>query len=79
MTAQYYVSRLLSHISERDILIKAWVFLDGEAAMKQAKALDDLKPERRGPLHGIPIGVKDIVAVQGRTFTPWRLVKNIHS
>jgi Asp-tRNA(Asn)/Glu-tRNA(Gln) amidotransferase A subunit family amidase len=45
--------------------IKAWVFVDREAAREQAERLTaELKAGRqRGFLHGIPVGIKDIVDV----------------
>jgi Asp-tRNA(Asn)/Glu-tRNA(Gln) amidotransferase A subunit family amidase len=44
---------------EDDLL--AWAYLDPELALAQARALDRLPPAGRGPLHGVPVGVKDIV------------------
>ncbi|HEU5291519.1 MAG TPA: amidase [Cyclobacteriaceae bacterium] len=43
-----------------------------ESALKQAKQADDeiAKGKYRGPLHGIPYGVKDLLAVEG-TKTTW--------
>ncbi|CAG9989209.1 unnamed protein product [Clonostachys byssicola] len=75
MTAQRYVLSLLSRINQRDGRIQAWVFLDAEGAMSQAKALDGLAPEQRGPLHGVPVGIKDIIAVKGM---PTRYGSTIH-
>ncbi len=47
--------------------VHAWVVLDRERAMDRARELDDeLKSGNdRGPLHGIPIGIKDIIDVAG--------------
>lgn len=64
MTVAYYVSRVLSYIRERDSLVRAWVFLNEEAAMIQAETLDNLPPGKRGPLHGVAVGIKDIIAVK---------------
>ncbi|KAK7214397.1 hypothetical protein V2G26_002400 [Clonostachys chloroleuca] len=75
MTAQRYVLSLLSHINQRDGRIQAWVFLDAKAAMNQAKTLDALAPEQRGPLHGVPVGIKDTIAVKGM---PTRYGSTIH-
>jgi Asp-tRNA(Asn)/Glu-tRNA(Gln) amidotransferase A subunit family amidase len=44
---------------EDDLL--AWAFVDPELALGRARTLDRLPPEHRGPLHGVPIGVKDII------------------
>jgi aspartyl-tRNA(Asn)/glutamyl-tRNA(Gln) amidotransferase subunit A len=36
-----------------------------ESALERAKSLDRLPREERGPLHGVPIAVKDIILVEG--------------
>ena len=43
--------------------VQAWAFLDHEFALSQAKAADIWKHEGNpiGPLHGVPVGVKDII------------------
>ena len=45
--------------------VHAWLFVDREYALAEAKRLTDelAKGQYRGPLHGIPIGVKDIFDV----------------
>jgi Asp-tRNA(Asn)/Glu-tRNA(Gln) amidotransferase A subunit family amidase len=45
--------------------VHAWVFVDREYAMAEAKRLTDelQKNQYRGPLHGIPLGIKDIFDV----------------
>jgi len=42
--------------------VQAWAFLDPDHALAQARAADDLKRQGLpiGPLHGVPVGVKDI-------------------
>ena len=49
----------LDRIAARDDTVKAWVNFDPDLALAQARALD--RERRRGPLHGVPIGVKDII------------------
>ena len=49
----------LERIVERDSTVKAWVNFDPDLALIQARALDH--DQRRGPLRGVPIGVKDII------------------
>ena len=49
----------VARIAERDGVVKAWVNFDPELALGQARALD--RSQSRGPLHGVPIGVKDII------------------
>jgi Asp-tRNA(Asn)/Glu-tRNA(Gln) amidotransferase A subunit family amidase len=45
--------------AEARAAVKAWVWLDPEAALDQARALDRLG--RPGVLKGVPIGVKDVI------------------
>jgi aspartyl-tRNA(Asn)/glutamyl-tRNA(Gln) amidotransferase subunit A len=57
----------LDRIDEREADVRAWVVVDRPGAMDQARGLDaELREGRdRGPLHGIPIGIKDIIDVEG--------------
>jgi Asp-tRNA(Asn)/Glu-tRNA(Gln) amidotransferase A subunit family amidase len=48
----------LEHIAAREPVLHAWAHLDADYARRQALALD--AGPIRGPLHGLPIGVKDI-------------------
>ena len=48
----------LDRVAERDGEIHAFVQLDPNAALAQARALD--AGALRGPLHGLPLGVKDV-------------------
>lgn len=61
------VSRCLQRIAARDREVQAWVLVQEKEALQQADRLDhELAAGRdRGPLHGIPIGVKDIIDVEG--------------
>jgi len=58
LTSETLVLGCLDRIAERDAKVKAWVFLDPELAIAQAKAADAAKG---GILRGIPVGVKDII------------------
>ncbi|WP_233152727.1 amidase [Mycobacterium sp. NS-7484] len=53
----------LDRIDAREPAVGAWEVLDVEGARVQAKGLDDRPPA--GPLHGVPVGVKDIIDVAG--------------
>ncbi len=57
----------LDRIDEREHEVRAWVNVDRTGALTQAVLLDvELQTGHdRGPLHGIPIGVKDIIDVKG--------------
>ena len=43
--------------------VQAWTFLDPEHVLAQARAADELKQSGQpiGPLHGVPVGLKDII------------------
>ncbi len=55
----------LARIDRYEEKVRAWAYLDRERARKDAERLTDelKKGDYRGPLHGIPVGVKDIIDV----------------
>ncbi len=57
------VTAALERIDQREPELRAWAWLDGEHALAQARALDAYRATGRpiGPLHGLPVGVKDII------------------
>src|SRR5687767_10993952 len=61
------VEALLSRIKVLEPRLEAWVHVDEAGARAAAVALEaDAKAGRiRGPLHGVPVGVKDIFHVAG--------------
>ncbi|KAJ5627579.1 hypothetical protein N7528_005006 [Penicillium herquei] len=61
ISVEQYAQSLLGRIEERDAIVKAWAYLDPEFVSSQARALDQVPYEERGPLHGLAIGVKDIM------------------
>jgi len=58
-TAEAVVRDCLARIEERDGTVQAWASIDPALALQQARDLD--RGPVRGPLHGVPIGVKDII------------------
>jgi Asp-tRNA(Asn)/Glu-tRNA(Gln) amidotransferase A subunit family amidase len=56
----------LARIDDREANVRAWVVVDREGAAEQAATLDAelASGHDRGPLHGIPVGIKDIVDVR---------------
>jgi aspartyl-tRNA(Asn)/glutamyl-tRNA(Gln) amidotransferase subunit A len=58
---------LLDRIGRLDPTLHAFIRLDAEAAMAAAKAAEaEIMADRpRGPLHGVPVGIKDIIDVAG--------------
>ncbi|KAL9944646.1 hypothetical protein D7B24_005405 [Verticillium nonalfalfae] len=61
VTIEEYARSLLSRIEARDPVVKAWAYLDPERVLAEARRLDQVPPEERGPLHGVAIGVKDVI------------------
>lgn len=57
------VQSCLDQISKTDNEINAWAYLDSENALKQAEECDRIRKEGKatGPLHGIPVGLKDVI------------------
>ena len=49
----------LARIRARDPVVKAWLSLDPDHVIRRARELDKLPS--KGPLHGIPWGVKDVI------------------
>jgi Asp-tRNA(Asn)/Glu-tRNA(Gln) amidotransferase A subunit family amidase len=58
-TAEAVVRDCLDRIEAREPTVHAWATIDPEYALRQARKLD--RGPLRGPLHGVPIGVKDII------------------
>jgi amidase len=59
ITAEQMARACLERIEERESTVGAWIHLDPDAVIAQARRLD--AGPVRGPLHGLPIGVKDII------------------
>ncbi|MEP3844222.1 MAG: amidase [Paracoccaceae bacterium] len=63
ITSQALVSACLTRIADTDDVIKAWTWIDPDYALVQAKEADRLSQAgyATGPLHGVPVGLKDII------------------
>ncbi|KAL4966476.1 amidase [Aspergillus stella-maris] len=61
LTVETYVNSLLSRIDSRDSKVKAWAYLNRDLVLEQARKLDAIPEDQRGPLHGVAIGVKDVI------------------
>jgi Asp-tRNA(Asn)/Glu-tRNA(Gln) amidotransferase A subunit family amidase len=63
LTPVTLVEACLARIQARDGDIEAWAFLDPDLARRQAERADQHRRSGKplGPLHGIPVGVKDII------------------
>jgi Asp-tRNA(Asn)/Glu-tRNA(Gln) amidotransferase A subunit family amidase len=53
----------LDRVEAREPEVKAWRFLDRDLALKRAGEADEWRKKGRpiGPLHGVPVGLKDII------------------
>lgn len=67
VTAEQVTAEALDRAETAEPALQAWVTLDRDGALEAARKLD--RGADRGPLHGVPIGVKDLFAVRG---LPWR-------
>ena len=67
LTAEKLIESCLERIHDRDGVVHAWVQVDEQLALTEARRCD--REFQRGgwlgPLHGIPVGVKDVIHVRG--------------
>jgi Asp-tRNA(Asn)/Glu-tRNA(Gln) amidotransferase A subunit family amidase len=59
LTSEALVRSCLERIDSRESQVKAWVHLDRDFALAQARECD--RAAKRGPIHGIPFAAKDIM------------------
>jgi Asp-tRNA(Asn)/Glu-tRNA(Gln) amidotransferase A subunit family amidase len=59
LTAESVIRAHLERIDRRDADVLAWAHLARDAALERARGLD--RGPRQGLLHGVPMGVKDII------------------
>ncbi|SCC91180.1 Amidase [Thiomonas sp. X19] len=77
-TSEDLVRACLSRVNQAEAQIKAWEWLDPDAALLAARKADARMRQggQPGLLHGLPIGVKDIMATAG---VPTRMGSPIHA
>lgn len=63
LTSEELVRSCLARIRLREPEVHAWAAIEPDSAIAQARNLDREPP--RSKLHGIPIGVKDVIDVRG--------------
>jgi len=63
LSAVELVRATLRRIDETEPVVHAYVHVAAEQALAAARRADAEVP--RGPLHGIPIGIKDVLATRG--------------
>jgi aspartyl-tRNA(Asn)/glutamyl-tRNA(Gln) amidotransferase subunit A len=61
----------LGRIEQHDRVLQSYITIMGDQALARAKAADaeSERGRRRGPLHGVPIAIKDLIAVAGVRMT----------
>jgi Asp-tRNA(Asn)/Glu-tRNA(Gln) amidotransferase A subunit family amidase len=66
MSSEELVAACLARIKADEERVQAWAFLDPEHALRQSREADLRRREGKplGPLHGIPVGIKDIIDTQ---------------
>jgi Asp-tRNA(Asn)/Glu-tRNA(Gln) amidotransferase A subunit family amidase len=61
LTIETYATSLLTRIASRASQTKAWVHLPEDLILTNARALDAVPLAQRSPIHGLPIGIKDVI------------------
>jgi len=74
MTARELLEQVLARIDATNAEVNAVVYLDREGAFARAAELDAAEP--RGPLHGVPMTVKDAIHVAGMPVT-WGVIPGV--
>ena len=59
MSCEELARSCLARIASRDSVVKAWLRMDPDHVVRRARELD--KTAWKGPLHGLPWGVKDVI------------------
>ena len=62
LTVEALARACLERVSERDEAVRGWAFLDPEAVLEKARELD--ARAIKGPLHGLPVAVKDVILTE---------------
>lgn len=63
LSAEEVTAAFLERIAQTEPQLQAWAYVDGAHALAQARALDARRKSGAaiGPLHGVPIGIKDVI------------------
>lgn len=62
ITSEELTERCLDRIGQSEGQVHAWAHIEPDRALRQARAADEAmnRDGPRGPLHGVPVGLKDI-------------------
>ena len=63
ISAEQLMQACLARVREVDGEVQAWAHLDADHALARARARDEIRAQGAaiGPLHGIPVAIKDII------------------
>ncbi|MFK7893437.1 MAG: amidase [Granulosicoccus sp.] len=63
ITCEAVLLHFLDAIEQTDAKIRAWTYVDRDGALEQARRMDERRTKGKtlGILHGLPVGLKDIV------------------
>jgi len=80
LTAEAITERCLSAIAERNPSLNAFITVLADAAREQARRADaEIAAGRyRGPLHGVPVSLKDLIDLEGTATTAASRVRQGH-
>ena len=80
LTAETVTDRCLSAIAERNPSLNAFITVSADAAREQARRTDaEIEAGRyRGPLHGVPISLKDLIDLSGTATSAASRVRQGH-
>ena len=80
LTAEAITDRCLSAIAERNPSLNAFITVLADGAREQARRADaDIAAGRyRGPLHGVPVSLKDLIDIEGTPTTAASRVRTGH-
>ncbi len=80
VTAEAVVDACLARIAQRDTSINAFITVLADDAREAARAADReiASGHYRGPLHGVPISIKDLFDLRGTTTTAASRVRQHH-
>lgn len=67
ISSESLVGAAVNRAQARDPELQAWTHLDAPAALAEARQRDAHKP--LGPLHGVPVAIKDLIDVSGMPTT----------
>ena len=65
LTVKEVVEEVLARVPAIQRSTNAFAHVDADGARLTAAALDQLAPQERGPLHGVPVTIKDLFVVDG--------------